>query len=120
VEYQLIAIDRAGSRPLGRYHSYRAAAEACDADTVAQLAAGGGWRRRIEHLIVGPGADGEQAGHPQCAELGVARDRGVPPGPEDLREAERWLARIRRARFAEPPDPAAPVSGPDNQRRDPG
>jgi len=109
MNYQLIAIDRAGSRSLGRYRSYRAAVEAGDADTVAQLAAGGGWRRRIEHLIVGPGADGAEAGHPQCVELGVARDRGVPPGPEDLREAEQWLARIRRVRFGEPPGPAAPV-----------
>ncbi len=103
MDFHLIAIDPPGRRAVGRYRTYRAAIEAVDADTLAQLVAGGGWRRRVEHLIVGPGPDGSAAEHPQCVELGVSPERGWPPGPSDMRATERWLARIRAVCFNETP-----------------
>src|SRR4051794_7301207 len=97
-EYQLIALNRAGDnepalawRHLGHYPALDKALRARVDDVLAQLAANDGWLVTVEHLVIGPGADGPATVHGHITELGADPAEDRVPDPYDEAGARRWL-----------------------------
>src|SRR5437773_1949977 len=97
--YRLIRINGdEPTRTVGVHDGYEQALAARADDVLAQLVERGGWRTRIEHVIVGPGVDGPATVHPLCTELGVDPGGGGVPQPRDLDDAREWLTVIHAVR----------------------
>ena len=96
--FQLIALTPApvgraagGWRDLGRYQDQESALRARVEDVLAQLANNDGWLVTAEHLLIGPGSDGQTtvAGH--VTQLGADPASDRVPDPYDEPATRRWL-----------------------------
>jgi hypothetical protein len=96
--YELFAVRLGDTAPaheyVGCYATFEAALVARDEHVLAQLEAGGGWYRVVEHAIIGPGRNGPHTVHANATALGVDPATGHAPTQEDLEDARRWLKTI--------------------------
>lgn len=92
--YQLVALASDGAvggwRRLGGYPDLDSTLRAQVEDVLVQLAANDGWLVSCEHLIIGPGPDGQNRVASAVTEVGADPASGVPD-PYDEPDTRRWL-----------------------------
>jgi hypothetical protein len=93
--YQLVALAPDGAvgrwRRVGAYRDLDGALRAQVDDVLAQLAANDGWLVTCEHLIIGPGPDGQVRVAGAVTEVGADPGSDHIPAPYDAPETRRWL-----------------------------
>jgi len=99
--YQLIALGRPKAAPptlawrhLGHYPALDEALQARVDDVLAQLAANDGWLVTVEHLVIGPGADGPATILGHITEIGADPNDDRVPDPYNEAGARRWLMAV--------------------------
>jgi hypothetical protein len=102
VSYELLMLDDdSNPHSIGCYPDYDSALRARVEDVLSWLRRNGGWRTRVEHVIVGPGVDGPATSHPFCTELGVDPRGGREPTETDLEDNRRWLLEVHELELPE-------------------
>jgi hypothetical protein len=93
--YQLVALAPDGAlgrwRRVGGYPDLDSALRAQVDDVLAQLAANDGWLVTCEHLIIGPGPDGQPRIAGAVTEVGADPASDHVPAPYDEADTRRWL-----------------------------